>query len=519
MSPEFFDPRHLANYEGLLLMDCKLWKSARIDIKALLMSLIARREIKKEISLRFVKIYPKLVETFMLRDREQEYSICFLTVQLFSVPSIATMLVEKVGFLSKLLLLLQSIFAGSLANEKMDLILPPPPTASHSQANVHLMFLRQSRSYHIFYDIRYLLASEGVQKLIANGGERHTTYFLECLALFQAIHPSKRAVSAHVEFESEMWIPVFHISSHLGKAAKMFGEAFAQASPHQLVEAIDCTVNAICWNCAKLSNADSDSYPPITFKDVRYTIGADAGTKASPVVAFAVDSQPVSFHHPMHWLFAELIRQIPLVGHQALQQWSGRERLDEVLQTRVDEKMLLIALDFPLRVCVKLAQIRCNMWVRNGFVIRSQAHHYRDNSMRGIMYDQDLLLIQAGFALIDTDRFLLAILERFRLLPWFNQIESTGDKPYDAVQGVFLAEEFLFLITTCLTEMSSVCAWSIEAQIRREVIHFLALGQGTFSDVTKHIPEKFTDHAAFERIPVAGFHLPRSRRYARLWYL
>ncbi|SJX60083.1 related to ubiquitin-protein ligase e3 component [Sporisorium reilianum f. sp. reilianum] len=509
MSPDFFDPRHLTNYEGLLLMDCKLWKSARIDIKALLMSLIARREIKKEISLRFAKIYPKLVETFMLKDREQEYSICLLTVQLFSVPSIATMLVDKVGFLSKLLLLLQSIFAGSLVNEQMDLVLPPP-TPPQTQANVHLMFLRQSRSYHIFYDIRYLLASEGVQKLIANGGHGHTDYFLKCLSLFQAIHPSKRAVSAHVEFESEMWIPVFHISSHLGKAAKMFGESFAHAAPAQLVEAIVGTVQAICWSCAKLSSTDPDTHPETSFHEVTYSIGAHAGSKTLPVISFAVDSQPVSFHHPMHWLLAELIRQLPVVGHDAVQSWSGSERLDDLLRSRVDEQSLLIAFDYPLRVCVKLAQIRCNMWVRNGFVIRSQAHHYRDNSMRGIMYDQDLLLIQAGLALLDTDRFLLTMLDRFRLVKWFNHTNTPSDRPYDATQGVFLAEEFLFLINTCLSEMSSVCAWPIEAQIRREVIHFLALGQGTFTDVTKNIPEKFTDHASFERIlsQVSTFRAP-----------
>ncbi|GAC73291.1 N-end rule pathway, recognition component UBR1 [Moesziomyces antarcticus T-34] len=509
MSPEFFDPRNIAYYEALLLMEYKLWKSARLDIKALLMSLIARREIKKEVSLRFAKVYPMLVESFMLRDREQEYSICFLTVQLFSVPSIATMLVQKHDFLSKLMLLLQAIFASPPMTDIMDLILPPISSARR-QASVHLMFLRQSRSYHIFYDIRYLLASEGVQKLIATNARTHTDYFLQCLALFQSIHPSRRAVSAHVEFESEMWIPVFHISSHLGKAAKMFGEAFAHASPDQLVEAIVCSLDAISATCEHLTVCDAESYPPTTFHDARYRIGADAGTKVLPVVSFAVESQPVSFHQPMHWLLAELLRQIPLVGHQALQQWSGKQRLDELLQDRVDEKKLLVALDYPLRVCVKLAQIRCNMWVRNGFVIRSQAHHYRDNSMRSIMFDQDLLLIQAAFALLDTDRLLLSMLDRFQLLSWFDVADASADKPYDATQGIFLAEELLFLIVTCLSEMSSVCAWSIDAQIRREVIHFLALGQGTFSDVTKNIPEKFTDLAAFERIlsQVSTFRAP-----------
>lgn len=309
-----------------------------------------------------------------------------------------------------------------------------------------------------------------------------------------------------------MWIPVFHISSHLAKAAKMFGEAFAHAAPPQLVEAIVGTVQAICWSCDMLSGVDSESFPVITFHDARYIVGSEVGTKTLSVVSFAVDSQPVSFHHPMHWLLAELIRQIPVVGHEALQRWSGHQRLGDLLQAQahVDDKTLLAVLDYPLRVCVKLAQIRCNMWVRNGFVIRSQAHHYRDNSMRGIMYDQDLLLIQAGFAVLEMDRFLLTVLDRFRLLPWFNQTDSPDDKPYDAVQGVFLAEEFLFLITTCLSELSAVCAWPIKKQIRREIVHFLALGQGTFTDVTKNIPEKFTDHASFERIlsQVSTFRAP-----------
>ncbi|PWZ03008.1 hypothetical protein BCV70DRAFT_9664 [Testicularia cyperi] len=509
MSPDYFDPSSLSNYEGLLLMDYKFWKSARIEIKALFMSLIARREIKKEISLRFAKVYPKLVETFMLRDREQEYSICFLTVQLFSVPSIATMLVERTSFLEKMLKLLQSIFTGLLANEKQNLILPPP-SPPRGQANVHLMFIRQGRSYHIFYDIRYLLAAEGVQKLIARDAQPHLDYFLKCLSLFQAINPSKRAVSAHVEFESEIWIPVFHVSSHLGKAAKMMGEAFAFAEPQQLAVALTHTAQMILWSCVELQVADPETHPPVTFHDVDLGIGNGSVVKSHSVVNFAVDCQPVSFHHPMHWLLAELLKQVSVVGHERIQSWSGKSRINELLLPAVEEKALLIVLDFPLRVCVKLAQIRCNLWVRNGFVIRSQAHHYRDNSMRGIMYDQDLFLVQAGLALVDTDRFLLSMLDRFNLIDWFRYRNISSSNPCDAGQGVFMAEELLFLLTTCLTEVAALCAWPIEKQIRREIVHFLALGQGTFTDVTKHIPEKFTDHASFERIlsQVSQFRAP-----------
>lgn len=506
MSPDYFDPANLSFFDGLVLMDYKFWKSARIDVKALFMSLIAHRETKKQIAFRFAKVYPKLVETFMLKDREQEYSICLFTVQLFSVPSIATLLVGKFHFLDKLVKLLQSMFTGQTAHESLSLVLPPP-ASPNGQANVHLMFLRQARSYHIFYDLRYLLAAEGVQKIIADRPNEHLSYFLPCLALFQGINPSKRAVSTHVEFESEAWIPVFHISSHLGKAVKMLGEAFAYSQPADLSSAMSCVAHHILTVNNRAEG--SGTYPNLDLHEVDIALPREEGVDRHQVLEFAVDSQPISFHHPLHWLLAEVIKQIPAIGDPAIRARLGINRLAELCHRLGDVEWLYI-FDFPLRVCVKLAQIRCNLWVRNGFVIRSQAHHYRDNSMRGIMYDQDIFLVQVALAVVNTDRFLLTMLDRFSLIDWFrNKCEST-QSPYDPGQSVFMAEEFLFLLTTCLAELSSVCAWSMEKQVRREIVHFLALGQGTFTDVTKSIPEKFTDHVSFERMlgQVSDFRAP-----------
>ena len=107
-------------------------------------------------------MYPKIIETFILRDREPEHSVRLMTVQLFSVPSIARELVAShdYNFLQKLLLMLQAVFTGGLT--QMSLELPPLPPAN-GMASPQSMLIRHQRCYHMFHDVRYLLAATGVQ--------------------------------------------------------------------------------------------------------------------------------------------------------------------------------------------------------------------------------------------------------------------------------------------------------------------------------------------------------------------
>ncbi|EPQ32173.1 uncharacterized protein PFL1_00370 [Pseudozyma flocculosa PF-1] len=505
MRQDFFDPSDLTRYEALLMMDPKMWKSARIEMKGFFISLIARREIKKEVARRFAHAYAKVLETFILRDREPEHSICFLTVQLFSVPSIGAMLVAEEHFLHKLFVILQAIFTGQMTVANSQLILPPPPPP-RGQISPHLMLLRQSRCYHIFYDVRYLLGSESVQRQIAKDPESHLKYFLPVLSLFHAINPARRAVSAHVEFESEIWIPVFHVSSHLAKTTKAYGEAFAFARPQQLKAAYAQTAKAILMSCYTLHQNDPENHPPIKFHAASYRDPSES----HQIVEFAVDRQPVSFHHPMHWLLAEMLKQVATVDAGLIRTETGAAKLIDLFQPEVDETGLLIVLDFPLRVCVKLSQIRCNMWVRNGYTIRSQAHHFRDNSMRALMYDQDLFLIQAGMAAIDPERMLASMLGRFDLIDWFSGKDVTSHAVYDTTQAVFIAEELLFLLITCFSELAAIASWPTERLVRRELVHFMALSQGTYSDITKNMSEKLCDHPSFERVlgQVSNFRAP-----------
>ncbi|MCO5565535.1 hypothetical protein L7F22_019209 [Adiantum nelumboides] len=113
MSIDFFDSRELLQLDGMLLMDYKMWKGARANARSLYMALIGPREVKRALAYRFACMFSKLVEIFIVQDREPEHSIRFIAVQLFSVPSIASELVINLDLLYKMLQILQAIFTGN----------------------------------------------------------------------------------------------------------------------------------------------------------------------------------------------------------------------------------------------------------------------------------------------------------------------------------------------------------------------------------------------------------------------
>ncbi|UZJ54429.1 hypothetical protein CBS101457_003749 [Exobasidium rhododendri] len=497
MSQDYFDSRALLQLDGLLLLDNRMWKEARSTCRSIYMALLGPREVKRALAFRFAKMYSKLVEIFIIHDREPDHSSRIVTVQLFSVPSIASELVADLDLLYSMCQILQSIFTGQLTTEHLTL---PPTAPTKMRATPSSLFMRQQRCYHIFFDIRYLLSAQGVQtQLVQNS--RHLTYFLDFLALFNAITPDRRAITEHIEFESDVWVQIFHIATHLARSAKLFGEAYVKASCHELDRALNLAMSMTLQSSMNLHRNDPDIHSAITFHQVTY---ADASFL---VIDFAVETLGVSFHHPMHWLLAEMLKHVHKIDHHYLQTLA-RPFLREMITADMDDDRLMTVFEFPLRVVVKLAQIRSGMWVRNGFGIRSQAHHYRDNSMRDLMYDQDFFLLQMSLVFLPASRMLVNMIHRFSLGEWMQS--NTGEEDLEQSQRLFLAEEFLLLLVHLLSETSIATNWSMEKQVRREVIHFLALNQGTYSELTRHISERLKEHSSFDRIlaVVSSFRAP-----------
>ena len=158
-----------------------------------------------------------------------------------------------------------------------------------------------------------------------------------------------------------------------------------------------------------------------------------------------------------------------------------------------------------------IAQIRTGLWVRNGFVIRGQLLHYRDFMLRELCYDQDLFILQSSFAMLSSpDIVLISILDRFQLLDWFS-----GGLIHPLYEGQPLSnmvEELLYVIITILSENASASKMPLRKAVRREIVHALAVGPCTYTDLVKRVAERMVEDVCFDHVlrEVANFKPPES---------
>lgn len=162
-----------------------------------------------------------------------------------------------------------------------------------------------------------------------------------------------------------------------------------------------------------------------------------------------------------------------------------------------------------LTACALVAQIRSGLWVRNGFSVRAQQLHYREYSLRENTFDQDVYLLQLGL-LKAPAHMLVAILHRYKLVQIMDSIDM-DDVQYDLSQRQSMLEEFLLLLTNLLGEPSNLDCWSIDRRVRRDIVHGLALGSCSHTDLVKRVADLTADYFGFDRIlsEVSTFRQPQ----------
>lgn len=163
-----------------------------------------------------------------------------------------------------------------------------------------------------------------------------------------------------------------------------------------------------------------------------------------------------------------------------------------------------------LAVLAMVAQIRSGLWVRNGFPIRGQLLHYRDFMLRELCYDQDLFILQTSLIILDPNTVIVSILDRFKLLQFFRG--AVVHPIYEGPQLSSMVEEALYVIITLLTENGSATKLPLPNAVRREIIHALAAGPCTYTDLVKRVSERMADDVCFEHVlrQVANFRAPEA---------
>ena len=466
----------------------------------------------------FAAVYPCIVDAYLLVDREAETSIKYFALQLFTVPSVASHIVRYHDLVTRLLDIIINFFTNQIVNKR---IVHAPASASEiAELDVDSFPFKSKRFMPVFSDLRYLCHNEPVQQLIARNPS-FIRKFAKVCQLFMCVHPNKRAATSHIEYETDAWISVFNVTLSLSRVIKVYGEAFSWATPSQFIGAISIVVTEILAVCTlendKLdkSKFSKPAYHDVLFGDVEYTI-----------VDFDILEGWVSFHHSLHWLLAELLKNVDILSEESLGR-VGVASVRDLFMRIATEDAILTLIDFPLRgeshnifvlawtsarlvVLAMVAQIRSGLWVRNGFPIRGQLLHYRDFMLRELCYDQDLFILQTSLIILDPNTVIVSILDRFKLLQFFRG--AVIHPTYESAQLSSMVEEVLYVIITLLTEKGSATKMSLPVAIRREIIHALAAGPCMYTDLVKRVSERMAEDVCFEHVlrQVANFKAPEA---------
>ncbi|KAJ9625575.1 E3 ubiquitin-protein ligase ubr1 [Taxawa tesnikishii (nom. ined.)] len=503
----------------LILFDLRLWKTLRINLRHLYISTVVTvPHFKRILGLRFAGLYTLLSQLYLIADREPDHSIINLSVQMLTTPSITAEVVERGNFLTNLLAIL---WISSSVNPKATLAFDAGAVTNR-------------RMFHFFHDTKYMFQSGFVQEKVRNES-RYLLQFLDLVKLHQGICPNVRAVGEHVEYEADAWISASMIIKEINKLCRQVGEAFCLAPGEELeptCRAIRTTALVTLNNSFGVDRKRfiaAEIKKDATFHDVHKFYG-----HPERVSEFAVLKEPMSFHHPLHYLLSWLleagrnmhvddIRQLLHFEAADLKEVSTGSQYPTVVPRPTSDELLSLLFDHPLRVCVWLSQMRAGMWVRNGITLRHQMLTYRGTSQRDIAYQRDIFMLQAGMVLCKSpedpqrskllghspkeplnSKFLAQMIDRYDMQSFIGGSYAVPDG-YDQDQRMDVMEDFFHMLIVILGERTILLPASHDPEqhirsLQREIAHVLCFKPLSFSDIEARLTDRVGDAEEFDEV-------------------
>lgn len=456
----------------LMLHDGTMYKGARKIVHELIFcSMLMETEFKRLFAIEFTKHYKQLQKDFIVDDHERSISITALSVQIFTVPTLARQLIEEGNVIK--------VIVGTV----MELL------REHLDDNNRFCFHgynsdKFARIQVIFHDLRYILISkpsiwtEELRREFMEGFK----VFLGLLQCMQGMEEVKRQFGQHIAVEPE-WEAGFSLQIQLRHILAMFQDWCSSDDEILLLAFKEC--HKVLMQCSNqpFSREPTDYYMCKHILHVR---------------PYKVSQEPVSIHLPISRLLAGLYVLLCRAG--AIERLDNPESFDH---TQLAEH--------PLRCVVLAAQVSAEMWRRNGLSLVSQVYYYQDVKCRDEMYDKDILMLQIAASKMDPNHFLMLILLRFELFEYFNGSCSSKDQD-ELIQWNRLTEEMLYLLIVITGEryVPGISQVTKEDVTMREVIHLLCIEPMAHSSLVKGLPENESHETGLETViaKVATFKKP-----------
>ncbi|KAF2361677.1 Zinc finger UBR-type [Trinorchestia longiramus] len=491
--------------ERIMWTDNDLCKATRIQWHKLFISgLLMDFETKKRFARLFTKHYSKMMKTFIADDHEHSVCIVSLGVQLFTMPTIAHMLIAEEAVIAKLILTFITECTTRIKNGKL---FPLSQSANVSHLEQGSMTPNEFRRVQfILFDLKYLLGMVPITwtDQLRKGFLHGFNQIVKLFCMMQNMDPVTRKEGTHVEFEQE-WEGSFNLHIKMSPIIPQLVE-WAASDRVVLIKAMRMLLKALCEHgCDGLQK--------------RFMREAAGHTVSC--IEYDVSKCPVSMHVPLTRLCGFLSVQ--------LQKYNLSFNSQE-FPTK-DKPSLKELIEPSLRTLVMVSQCKAGMWRRNGMSLTNQTYFYRNVRCRQEMLDRDVLVLQNAAALMEPNDFLICLLNRFNLMSWQRpDYEATylWSRDEDNIhQTVVILEEFLQLLLYILAERYVVGVAEVTAGdvTKHEVIHLLCVQNMTHSSINKQLPEGTNHETGMEQIideiaefkkpsgDVKGYHELRAKYY------
>uniref|UniRef100_A0A8B9KV12 E3 ubiquitin-protein ligase n=1 Tax=Astyanax mexicanus TaxID=7994 RepID=A0A8B9KV12_ASTMX len=458
----------------LMLHDSRLYKGARKVIHEMIFcSLLMETEYKRQFAMKFTEHYKQLQKDFISDDHERNISVTALSVQIFTVPTLARQLIEE----------------GSVIKVIIDTVMEMLREHLDSNQRFHFQGYNSDKFFRvqvIFHDLRYILISRPAVWTEQLRGKflEGFSVFLGLLNCMQGMEEVKRQFGQHIEVEPE-WEAGFSIQIQLRHILSMFQDWCSSDERVLLLAFQECHRALLRCTNQPFHSEPTDSY---MCKHILHSR------------PYKVSQEPVSIHLPISRLLAGLYVLLCQTGAVTyLPDFVDPEHLD-----------FCAFAEHSLRCVVLVAQVAAEMWRRNGLSLVSQVYYYQDVKCRDEMFDKDAIMLQIAASKMDPNHFIMLVLLRFELFEVFNGNCSSKDQPLVCWFNDLSYFCFLFSVMVGERYVPGISIVTKEDVTMREVIHLLCIEPMAHSSLVKGLPENESHETGLESVisKVATFKKP-----------
>jgi len=431
--------------------DVNLWKTARnLWHKLFINGMLMNTESKKFFAKSFTRLYGQLMSDFINDNQDHFYSIMHLSIQIYSVPSLAHALIEEDDAFY--------LISKSFYNE----------CEKHLEDKDKIQVKREltssfKRAQAVLSDLKYLLSTTPTHwtESLRNSFHHGFEIIITILRWMQDMDSITRQVGQHLEFESD-WELAIYLQL---KMSSVVTQLFEWCSSDFKV--LKRSINLALKNLKQ------------KFKQVSYKTWKLCDIECE-CIDYDVSSLLVTIHLALSRCVAGLL--LELLKH-------------DVKYSDLDTNNLTLIqlMELPLRTLVMISQFRASMWRRNGFSLVNQILFYHGSSFREEMYDKDIIMMQYAGSFIEPNEYLIHLLNKFNLMFWVQEnYETTQRKQEEDFirQTSVLVEEFLNLLLIIVGERYTLGIGSnitIEDKVKKEIIQWLCIEPCTHSDLIKNL--------------------------------